>query len=85
MGALKSYLTAIVLVLLSPNVVTAYCVGLGADERLENYCLVSALNVATVTKTDLLSIDHRLRREGYKDGLGVQGAEPVIISQHYFL
>jgi len=58
-------------------VVTAYCVGLGADERLENYCLVSALNVATVTKTDLLSIDHRLRREGYKDGLGVQGAEPV--------
>ena len=66
-----------VLVLLSPTVVTAYCVGLGADERLENYCLVSALNVATVTKTDLLSIDHRLRREGYKDGLGVQGAEPV--------
>lgn len=66
-----------VLVLLSPTVVTAYCVGLGADERLENYCLVSALNGATVTKTDLLSIDHRLRREGYKDGLGVQGAEPV--------
>ena len=74
---LKLILTFITLAFLSPTVVIASCVGLGADERLENYCLVSALNGATVTKTDLLSIDHRLRREGYKDGLGVQGATPV--------
>ena len=74
---LKLILTFITLAFLSPTVVFASCVGLGADERLENYCLVSALNGATVTKTDLLYIDHRLRREGYKDGLGVQGATPV--------
>ena len=68
---------AITLVLLSSTLATASCLGLGADERLENHCLVNNLNGATINKTDLLSIDHRLRREGYKDGLGVQGTKPV--------
>ena len=77
MGILKSYITAMGLLLLNPVVVNASCIGLGADERLENYCLVSALNGATINKTDLLFIDQRLRHEGYKDGLGIQGTKPV--------
>ena len=74
---MKLYLVTIALIFISPALAHSACVGLGADERLENHCLVNSLNGATINKTDLLSIDHRLRREGYKDGLGVQGTKPV--------
>lgn len=55
------------------NSAEASCFTRNANERLENFCLLTKASSSTISLNEAFVIDARLKREGYARGLGVRG------------
>lgn len=72
----RSGLLALCFDLLLASAASASCIGLGGDERLQNYCLLNAIDGKAIDYSAATMIDSRLRRAGSSTGLGVPRAVP---------
>ena len=62
--------------LLTPSSLMANCYIGGTNERLENYCLIHAINGSEISISTARQFDIRMRREGYQSDLGLNYAAP---------
>ena len=57
---------------------SAFCLGGSGNERLENFCLINEINGTRVDAGTVRLVDVRLKREGYRRGLGF----PIAVPRH---
>ena len=81
---LRTTFLALAFALFHASTVSASCLGLGGDERLQNYCLLSAIDGKAIDYRTAAMIDSRLRRAGSSTGLGVPRSVPFDSSSVSF-
>lgn len=67
---IRSGFLVLCLELLLASAASASCIGLGGDERLQNYCLLNAIDGKAIDHRTAKMVDSRLRRAGSSTGLG---------------
>ena len=81
---LRTTLLALTFAMFDAPIASASCIGVGGDERLQNYCLLSAIDRIAIDYRTAAMIDSRLRRAGSSTGLGVPRSIPFDSSSVSF-
>jgi len=75
---------SLLIIIFYMNSVNANCLGFGAGERLENFCLLNAINGKTLDHDSAKIIDVRLRRVGRSTGLGIYIPQTKNMGNSFF-